>query len=185
MKETAPARIEVRLRRLVQLFNSLDPSPFNERDLDRDAEAFLVSWAKDLGPECGYEIVIHLSEPVAEDREKAVEGAVQHFFAERAGDKEREFRALMRQGRTSLVVGLVFLTACLTLIGLATQVHYGPAAQVIHESLAIGGWVAMWRPLQIYLYDWWPLREERRVLEQLGKARVRIAMPEESDPAEF
>lgn len=174
MKENAPVRIEMSLRRLAQLFNSLDPSPFKERDLDRDAEAFLLSWARDLGPERGYEVLIYLAEPISGDREKAVEGAVRHFFSERAADKEREFRALMRQGRTSLAVGLVFLTVCLSLIGLAVRVHYGPAAQVIHESLAIGGWVAMWRPLQIYLYDWWPLREERRVLEQLGKARVRI-----------
>jgi hypothetical protein len=31
-------KIEVNLNRLTQLFNSLDPSPFHERDLDQDAE---------------------------------------------------------------------------------------------------------------------------------------------------
>lgn len=176
MKTKAPARIEMRLRRLVQLFNSLDPSPFNERDLDRDAEAYLLSWAKDLGSENGYEIVIHLSEPLPEDRGRAVGESVRHFFAGRAADKEREFRALLRQGRTSLVVGLVFLTGCLTLIGFAAKALHGTPGQVIHESLAVGGWVAMWRPLQIYLYDWWPLRDERRLLEALARADVRIMM---------
>lgn len=171
------------MRRLVQLFNSLDPSPFNERDLDRDAADFLISWARELGADRGYEIVVHLTEAPADDRARAVEGAVRHYFAQRAAAKEREFHALMRQGRSSLLVGLVFLSVCLTLIGLAaTRVHYGPAAQVIHESLAIGGWVAMWRPLQIYLYDWWPLRAERTMLERLSQARVLLVLPKSGDP---
>ena len=33
----------------------------------------------------------------------------------------------------------------------------------------------MWRPLEIFLYDWWPLREERRILEALAHAKVRLA----------
>jgi hypothetical protein len=32
------AAIEIRLSRPQQLFNSLDPSPFHDRDLDQDAE---------------------------------------------------------------------------------------------------------------------------------------------------
>ena len=35
--------IEVKLTELNQLFNSMDPSPFHERDLDHDAEEFIVS----------------------------------------------------------------------------------------------------------------------------------------------
>lgn len=34
----AETKIEINLNRLSQLFNSLDPSPFHERDLDQDAE---------------------------------------------------------------------------------------------------------------------------------------------------
>ena len=40
--------IEVRISELRQLFNAIDPSPFNERDLDPRAEEFIVEWAKDL-----------------------------------------------------------------------------------------------------------------------------------------
>ena len=36
-------RIEIYLDRIEQLFNSMDPSPFHEKDLDRDAEEFIVS----------------------------------------------------------------------------------------------------------------------------------------------
>lgn len=39
-------RIELRLRHVNQLFNSLDPAPFYEQDLDTDAEEFIVGWAR-------------------------------------------------------------------------------------------------------------------------------------------
>ena len=104
-----------------------------------------------------------------------LESAVRHFFRERTAVKQRDLRLLLRRGRTSLVIGIFFLAACLGLgefIGL-TWDH--TLASILSESLVIGGWVAMWRPLEIFLYDWWPLREERRILEALAHAKVRLA----------
>jgi hypothetical protein len=40
--------IEVHVAELKQLFNSIDPSPFRNKDLDPKAEEFIVGWAKDL-----------------------------------------------------------------------------------------------------------------------------------------
>jgi hypothetical protein len=77
----------------------------------------------------------------------------------------------MKEGRQSLAIGLVFLLACLAvsnvLIGRAT----GTFPSLTRESLTIAGWVAMWRPMQIYLYDWWPLRRRGRVYEKLRRHR--------------
>jgi hypothetical protein len=33
----------------------------------------------------------------------------------------------------------------------------------------------MWRPLEIFLYDWWPILGEKRLHERLARAEVRIA----------
>src|SRR4051812_36598729 len=38
-----PVRMNLKLRELAQLFNSMDPSPFLDRDLDHDAEEFIVA----------------------------------------------------------------------------------------------------------------------------------------------
>ena len=40
--------IEVRVPELRRLFNSMDPSPFRNRDLDPSAEEFIVSSSKEL-----------------------------------------------------------------------------------------------------------------------------------------
>lgn len=169
--------IHLRLRELAQLFNSMDPSPFVDRDLDLNAEEFIVGWARELPPDQPLKLVIHLGTlPLAESAD-ATESAVRHYFAERAENKRREFRLLMRRGRTSLIVGLLFLAACLTISNLFDKLGVSTLADILKESFIIVGWVAMWRPLEIYLYDWWPLRAERRVLSRLSHMHVQIISP--------
>jgi hypothetical protein len=172
------ARIELRLRELAQLFNSMDPSPFVDRDLDPAAEEFIVSWARELPAKGEYELVIHLATLPPADRTAGAQDAVQRYFASRAELKQREFRQLMRRGRFSLAVGLLFLAGCLVLSQLVAKLGYRTTGAIIRESLTIGGWVAMWRPLEIYLYDLWPLRDELRLLQRLARMRVELVLPQ-------
>jgi hypothetical protein len=169
--------ITLRLRNLSQLFNSMDPSPFIERDLDADAEEFIVSWARELPAGRELELVIQLAEPASVDRLAGLEDAVRAYFESRAEMKRRELGQLMRRGRLSLGVGLLFLAGCLMLGQFIARSGAGTATDIIREGLTIGGWVAMWRPLEIYLYDWWPLFEEQRRLERLARIKVRIVAP--------
>ncbi len=178
--------IMLRLRELAQLFNSMDPSPFVDRDLDADAEEFITSWARELPSGQDLELVIHLSQPSSADQIAGVEDAVRRYFATRAAIKRLEFGQMMRRGRLSLAVGLAFLVICLLLAGLVGGPDSSPASGILQEGLTIAGWVAMWRPLEIYLYDWWPLFEERRRLDRLARIRVRIVMQkgDKQDPPE-
>lgn len=170
----ALACIEVRLRELAQLFNSLDPSPFIDRDLDADAEEFIVSWARELPHHGELELVIHVATPPDAARAEGLQAAVNHYFASRAEMKRSELRQLLRRGRASLVIGVLFLAACFGL-GLAMRALL-PAGweDFVELGLQIVGWVAMWRPLEIYLYDWWPIKTDLRLLERLARMPVRL-----------
>jgi hypothetical protein len=88
--------------------------------------------------------------------------------------KRREFRLLLRRGHSVLAIGLFFLTSCLFLSGLVVKLSPPALAEIFHEGLIIVGWVAMWKPLEIYLYDWWPVRKECRDLQRLARMRVRL-----------
>ena len=164
--------IELEVRDTKQLFNSMDPSPFREKDLDSDAEEFIESWAQEFPADVPLTLRVHLDEWPAEDPTGLIRDAVHNYFAYRARQDDLEFRRLMQQGRTSLIIGLVFLAACLlvikTLAGSSTDTWAG----VLRESLTIAGWVAMWRPMQIYLYDWWPLRRRGRLYKKLSRMKV-------------
>jgi hypothetical protein len=178
-----PARINVKLRDLSQLFNSMDPSPFLDRDLDHDAEEFIISWSRELPRGENLELVIHLGTPPEAERLNELEAAVQHYFHSRAELKQRELRQLLRQGHFSLSIGLLFLCLCLFASGLAVKLGHEPVAGIVREGLIIAGWVAMWRPLETYLYDWWPLRDDGRILQRLARMRVRVIVAAAALPA--
>jgi hypothetical protein len=169
-----PTRINVKLRELNQLFNSMDPSPFLDRDLDQDAEEFIVSTARETRDSRAFELVVHLGTTPELERAADTQAAVQHYFAARAELKRREFRLLLRRGHSVLLIGLLFLAACLSLSGFVATFPTTPVTSILREGLIIVGWVAMWKPLEIYLYDWWPLREEWRILQCLAHMRVRL-----------
>jgi hypothetical protein len=168
--------IEVRVRELTQLFDSMDPSPFRERDLDPEAEEYILGSAKDLPSDTPIVLVVHVDRPSTEmDESRVLREAVHVHFARRSQSKHRELRQLLRRGRTSLAIGLVFLAA--SLLGgelIAQRLGEHPLGAILRESMVIGGWVAMWRPMEIFLYDWWPLLQERRIFDRLSDATIRV-----------
>jgi hypothetical protein len=166
--------IEVVLHDVNQLFNSMDPSPFNAKDLDHDAEEFIVSWASEYPPNQPIRLRIHLEHWPNEDPTKLIQEAIHNYFAYRSKLTDLEFARLMRQGRTSLLIGLPFLVGCLLISKLLLGGEAGTWAAVLRESLTIAGWVAMWRPMQIYLYDWWPVRRRGRVYTKLSHMAVEV-----------
>ncbi|MES1168436.1 MAG: hypothetical protein ABUL61_04630, partial [Oleiharenicola lentus] len=167
-------RIEVRLRELAQLFNGMDPSPFYERDLDAAAEEFIVSWAQELPRESPLELVIHLATLPPPDRAQGTEEAVRHYFASRAEIRRRDLRLMMRRGRASMIIGLLFLAGCFGLGETVQHASAQPWTEFVKLGLHIVGWVAMWRPLEIFLYDWWPIRSDQRLLERLARMKVTL-----------
>jgi hypothetical protein len=166
--------IRLELRDLKQLFNSMDPSPFIERDLDDDAEEFIVGWAREFPPGVPLRLRIYLEQWPAKDPNELISQAVHNYFAHRAALTQLDFRRLMRQARTNLVIGLIFLASCLVVIRTVLSDEAGTWAGVLRESLTIAGWVAMWRPMQIYLYDWWPLRQTARIYTKLSRMPVEV-----------
>lgn len=175
-------RIELRLNELSQLFNSMDPTPFHHKDLDRDAEEFIESWALEFPQASRFQLTVHLARMPAADPTDLVAEAIRNFYGYKAELARRAVKVLFREGRTSLVIGMAFLSTCLLVADLLTPYAGGTFLRILRESLTIGGWVAMWRPMQIFLYEWWPLARRRRIYQGLAAAHVRV-LPGEARPA--
>jgi hypothetical protein len=168
--------IEVRVEELRQLFNAIDPSPFWKRDLDPRAEEFIVGWSRDFPTDVPLGLLVHLERaPGRPDEATELRDAIHEFFGQRAATTRRNLRTLFSRGRISLVIGLVCLTSSIVLgDAFATYSHQSGWAEIVRESLLIGGWVAMWRPLEIFLYTWWPIRADARLYDRLAAMPVRI-----------
>jgi hypothetical protein len=174
-KRSAPHRIEVFVDNINQLFNSMDPSPFPQKDLDQDAEEFIVSWAQEYPRRDPVELLVHVNQlPAHGDAQEIVETAVHNYFAYRAKLNRFDFRHLLKEGRTTLIIGLIFLGACLFTSQLLLRREQGTLSIIARESLTIAGWVAMWRPIRIFLYDWWPVLRRGRLYEKLSRMRVEV-----------
>lgn len=168
--------IELKVREIGQLFQSLDPLPFRERDLDAAVEEYVVASAREQGGTAPIRILVHL--PAEEGRREEaghIGDAIRNYFAYRAEAAGWELNELFRVGRASLAIGLSVLTVCVVLgAEVSSRVGGGYAARALDEGLIILGWVANWRPIQIFLYDWWPLARRRRLCLRLARAAVEL-----------
>jgi hypothetical protein len=174
--------IELRVREASHLFDPLDASLLVERDLNHRVEEWIVESLKELRTKDACEVVLHFDQPNSiADEEQIVTRAIHGYFARRAKIWQSKLHQLIRRGLISLVIGLAFLGVFfLTGRMFVRLMGENTFTTLLTESLIIGGWVAMWRPLEIFLYDWWPIRGERRLCDRLSHIPVRIVYDQPS-----
>jgi hypothetical protein len=162
--------IEITLRELKQLFNNLDPAPFHEKDLDPAAEEYIVSAVREIGSQPS-RLVLHLPPGTTDDEACGAVVAIRNYFAHRSRHAREQLRLLLVRGVISLLIGLAFLVICLSVRGLL-MVNIRPGDAILSEGLLILGWVAMWKPVEIFLYDWWPDLDRRRLFERIAHLQI-------------
>jgi hypothetical protein len=158
----------------------MDPSPFIEKDMDPDAEQYIVGSANELPAHSPLMLVIHLGDPQSSPAEdQQIGDAIREHFIRQSKFTSRRLRRLLRRGFISLAIGSAFLTAALMLAAaLVRRAGASSLATVTSEGLLICGWVAMWRPIEIFLFDWWPIYGERLTFDRLGRMPVKMIRPE-------
>jgi hypothetical protein len=167
--------IEVHIEELSQFFDSLDPSPFHKKDVDPSAAQYVVSSAQDLPSRARIALVLYLDKPAAlPDEGRTAGDAVREYFAREAGYARRRLKSLLRRGWISLGIGATFLVGAFMASTFVMSMVSETIAPLVRESFLIGGWVAMWRPLEMFLYDWWPIVGERRLYDRLSRMAVRV-----------
>ena len=179
------AVLELNVAEMRQLFNAMDPAPFRERDLDPNAQDYIVEWARETRARQPLGLIVRLDrEPATPENASLLQDAVHAYFRQRAVAARRQLRRLFRTGRKSLVIGLAFLAAAFVAgEALAALVDSDRYSLLIEESFVIGGWVALWRPLEIFLYDWWPILAEAKLHERLGEMEVSVLDTATQGPA--
>lgn len=173
---TSPGVIEVHLQTAEQLFNSFDPSPFHDRDLDEEAERYIVGWAREIKRTARLQLIVTLPEAARNTVvAQHIPDAIHNYFNNRALRAKQELRELLRIGWRSLAIGLAVLLACFLAIQyMSAAWSQSTAGRLMEQSLLILGWVANWRPLEIFLYDWWPIRRRLILLRRLAEMPVEV-----------
>lgn len=166
-----PASIEITIEKPQHLFHAFDPSPIGGRELDERVEGFIVHSAEDE-PESEYRLIIHVPHRVPPIEAGDLAHAVRAHFNHQHEIETRKRRALMREGRQALAIGIGFLFACGLAGHFALKALPPPFGLFVEQGLLIVGWVANWRPIEIFLYDWRPLARNQRLFAALARMPV-------------
>lgn len=164
--------IEIRLRELRQLFHQLDPAPFREKDLDPAAELYIEDAVREIGTDKPTRLVVYLPAGERQGEEaRTLPEALANYFRYRGGQTRVELARLLRRALANLAIGLIFLFACLSL---RSSLEAAGIGALITEGLLIIGWVALWRPVEMLLYDWWPVLRRARRFEAIARMPVEL-----------
>lgn len=167
------AVIDIRIHALAQLYDAMDPAPFHDKALDPRAEDYILSCARESAAHEPVTLRLH-GPPDLREHAGEIASAVHAHFGLALQAAERHGRQRLRIGRAALLLGLAVLVACLVLRSLVPA-DPSPALEAIREGLLILGWVALWRPVEILLFERWESRQERQRLRALAQARIELA----------
>ncbi len=175
-REDGKVVIEVALTEGRQIFNARDPAPFRERDLDSNFVTYVASSAQEFPLSTPMKLQIYISDESSDLlKSHLIRDAIHGYFNYEARLAQAEIRKRFKNSRWLVLVGLTCLFGCLSLAefmgSLAPETR---VLSIFQEGLVIVGWVAMWRPAEVILYDWWPINEERRYYEKLAKMEVEV-----------
>lgn len=161
------ASVNIRVRDLAQMFNSFDPSPFWDRDLDQNAAAFIEGEFRDRRHAERWVLHVHAHEGTASAAD--LQAAMERYYERLLVSLRLQLREQMRVGEIALTAGLAVFAICITL---QTTLRGLPSA--LDQGLIILAWVALWRPVESLVYGWVPLYARRRLYERLRRVHVTV-----------
>lgn len=174
-KEDGRILIEIKLSSVIQLFNSFDPAPFHEKELDFAAEQYIVGIIRDFPPKTRFKIIIHLPGELATGEEaKTIATAIHNHFQYKMLVSEQQFRSRFRYGRSTLFIGLTFLMIALVVRQLVSSLDDHIIVQLFGDALLIIGWAAMWEPITVLFYQLWPIIQLKKIYGKISTMEIDI-----------
>ncbi len=91
-------------------------------------------------------------------------------------DRQLDLQRIRRNGRNALLLGLGFLAACMALSTAASAATILPEfiRRLFGEGLVIAGWVGLWRPIEVMLFDTRPPEHDIRLHRAIAAAEIEV-----------
>lgn len=168
--------IEIRVRSVLQLFDARDPAPFRARDLDDDFTEYVVASVDELPVNLPLQILIYVEGPeIKELGPDAIREAIQTYFNYQIDLKRLQLSKIFKTARLFFAIGLCVLVGCLIFIR-ALDKAFPPESYppIFREGFVIFGWVSMWKPFELVLFDWYPVYDRIRLFRKLLAAEIEV-----------
>ncbi|MEK6555200.1 MAG: hypothetical protein AABZ31_08170 [Bdellovibrionota bacterium] len=167
--------IEVRVKSSQQLFDARDPAPFRERDLDDDFVEYIFSSVREFSISSPLKIVIYVEESETKDLPKdSIREAIRSYFAYKIDFQRRDLKTFMKRAQLFLFIGLLVLVSCIGVAQSLVIPNPPGAIGILREGIVIFGWVSIWKPIELILFDWYPIFEKLRFYKKLLGTEIDI-----------
>jgi hypothetical protein len=112
------------------------------------------------------------------------QAAITRYCDARIRVVHKEVISLRKQGFASLRKGLVFLAIMMILSTVFNLTPWMPewAKGLFGEGFLIAGWVGLWHPTELLLYEWLPHRRDKVQYQRIRAMPVTVVAKEEVTP---
>lgn len=167
--------IEVRVKDSQRLFDHRDPAPFRERELDAHFVEYIYTSVREFPVSAPIKVIIYIEEMEPSDlKGEAIREAIQSYFSYQIELQAGRLKRFWKRAQLFLFIGIAILILC---IGFAQSIPIlsKPGAWgILREGIVIFGWVSIWKPIEVILFDWYPLFEDLRYYKKLRSTEMDI-----------
>lgn len=171
------SEIKLHLLNINELLRS-PTSLYRKRTLKTDAEEFIVEEAEALPRKGSITLKVDLALSAIEHKDD-IGPAIHQHFCYRRKQSQKKYNRILKYGWRILFIALGMLALIFALTEIA--LHRIPDNRLIlfiRESFIIFGWVALWRPLEMLLYDWYPIKADIKLYKRLEQSEVEVVINE-------
>ena len=167
--------IELRVKNPLQLFDARDPAPFRERDLDDDFIEYIMAALREFSISGPVKIVTYVESCETKDLPKeSIRDAIHSYLSYQIELQTSSLKSFMKRAQLFLLIGLFILFFCISIAQGLTIPNPPGTMGILREGIIIFGWVSLWKPIELILFDWYPLFDKLRYYKKLLLTEVVI-----------
>ena len=165
--------IKLQLLNIKELLRS-PVSLYRKRTLKADAEEFIVEEAEALPRKAAINMKVHLAFSEIKYKDD-IAPAIHRHFCYRREQAQKKHKRMLHYGGRILFIALGLLAVIFTLTELATWLAPDNRLVLfIREYFVILGWVVLWRPMELLLYDRYPVKRMINLFRRLEQSNVQV-----------
>lgn len=164
--------IYIKISKFEQLITVDSDNIYPGTGVDSDASEYLHNEADLI--RLNHDVRLEVSIPKITKEEKNLATNVLHkFFDYRAQMAKKDLAHNFAQGITAIIFSVILVISCALIFIIFKALGASDGLMTLISSiLMIACWVAVWTPVEIFLFNWWPIRHEVRVYKKLSTMEV-------------
>lgn len=167
--------LKIKVSSIEGLFDAQDPRNIPERNLNSEWLEYIFEIMNDKNRKGSINLEILVSSVIGPDwNQPLLPDMLKKEFKSYDTLLKRRLKDNFRLGRISLAIALITLAVFIILSEIMSLINLGIFQRAFEEGFIIIGWVALWRPVEILLFDWWPIVDRRRKVARILSGKITV-----------